>query len=262
MNLPDLVILAVVEGVADVLPIDATAHALLASKIVGWRAGTIGVAIHLGAALALFTYLWRDMGAISHGLWKLRKARVEPGIRLLVKALLAAAPWIVVTSACGGHAVPKLSDLAVVGVTTIVCAILMGLADRLCMTVKRVEHFGALTSILIGLVQLAALLPGVGRVAAGLTAARVMGLERPAAYRFVLLANLPILLGMAGCEAVEYFLQGVRPSGSDILAAALTFVLVLTATGLAMPWVRRFGLLPFALYRLVLGAGLVALGVM
>ncbi len=259
MNLPDLVILAVVEGVADVLPIDATAHALFASRIVGWRAGTVEVAIHLGATLALLAYLWREIGAIGRGLWRLRKVRVEPGLRLMAKALLAAAPWIASTYLLGGGAVPKPSDMTAVGITTIVCAILMGMADRLCMTVKRVEHIGGLTAILIGLTQLFALLPGVGRVAAALTAARLTGLERPAAYRFVLLANLPILAATGGAEAVRYFLDGVRPSGGDILAAVLTFLLVLSGTALAMSWLRRFGLLPFALYRLILGAAMVAL---
>ncbi len=262
MNLPDLVILALVEGVADVLPIDASAHALLVSKVVGWRAGSIAIAIHLGAALALGVYLWREVGQIGLAILRLRKARIEPGLRLLIKALLTAAPWIALAATIGTAPVAPLSDLALVGGITILCALAMGVIDRLCMTVKRVEHIGGITALTIGLAQLLAFIPGVGRVAVALTTARLLGLERPAAYRFVLLANIPVLLAAATDEVVQNLIKGVRPATTDILAFGLTFALVLLATAVAMSWVRALGLLPFALYRLGLGIGLIVLGMM
>lgn len=259
MNLPDFLVLALVEGVADALPIDATAHSLLASKILGWRAGTIGVSIHLGAALALFAFLWREVGLIGQGLWKLRKARIEPGMRLLTKVLVTAAPWVVIVTVNGHPAPPQLSDLLVVGLVTILCAVVLGVSDRLCMTVKRVEHVGGLSAIVVGLAQLLAVFPGVGRSAAVLTATRMLGVERPAAYRYMLLVNIPALLAESGHDAVQFFLQGVRPSATDALAAGITFALVLLAVSVGMSWANRISLMPFALYRLAVGAGLVAL---
>lgn len=263
LTLTDFAILTLVEGIADVLPVDATAHALLVSKLVGWRAGSIAAAIHLGAALALLTYLWRSVGLIGLGLWRLRRMRIEPGTRLLAKALVAAAPWIAATSFLGSTSLANPAGLFMVGMVTVAAAIAMGLADRLCMTVKRIEHVGALGALFIGLAQLLALVTGVGRVAAALTMARLLGLERPAAYRFVLLACVPVLLSASAHDCVQYLRQGAHPSADHLMAVGVTYVAVLVAVSLAMAWIRRSsGLLPFVLYRLALGLGLIAWGLM
>lgn len=259
MQLPDLVILALVEGVADVLPIDATGHSLAIARLLGWRAGTIGAAVHLGAAFALLAYLWRDVLSIGNGLWKLRRRRLEPGAHLLAKALIAAAPWLLATTFLGAPPVPGLADLALVGGVTIGCALLMGLIDKLCMTVKRIEHLGVVTALVVGVVQTFAFVPGVGRVAAALTTARLLGLERPDAFRFVLLANVPILLADGGAHVLQYSLEGLQAGESDVLTFAVTFFFVLLAVHLTMAWIQRSGLLPFTLYRLLVGAGLIAL---
>lgn len=259
VNLPDLVILGFVEGVADVLPIDATSHALLVSRLVGWRAGTIGAAIHFGAALALLLYFWRDVLVIGQGLWKLRKRRIEPGTSLLAKLVLTAAPWLVATSFLGSTVVPGLSAMALVGGVTVASAFFMAVIDKMSMTVKRIEHLGGATALAIGVVQLLALIPGVGRVAASLTTARLLGLERPDALRFVLLSNIPILLASAGGAGISYYLQGLRPADGDLLVGAMTFVFVLIAVSLAMAWLRRATLLPFTIYRGIIGVALIGL---
>jgi undecaprenyl-diphosphatase len=261
LNLPQLFLLALVHGVADVLPIDATAHTLLFSTLVGWRAGTIGVAIDFGAALALVVYLWRDIVSIGRGLWRLRRGRLEFGTRLLIRCLLAAAPWVVAIVILGIGPEGRVSDLLTVGVVVIVVAVAMGLADRLSMTVNRIEHVTGITALFIGLVQLAALITGVGRVAIGLTAARLLGLERSSATRFVLLSSVPVLLAEAyGC-IVAFHMDSLLPGPTDLLALGLTSVLVLAAVAVSVPWTNRVGLLPFVLYRMVLGAGLIALAV-
>jgi undecaprenyl-diphosphatase len=255
----DLVALALVEGVANILPIDATAHALLASRLLGWRVGSIGVAIHLGTVLALLVYLWRDVVLIVRGLWALRRMRVEAGTRLFCKCLLCAAPLVLATTLLGGAPIPALPAMAQVGAITLVSALAMGMADRFCMTLKRIEHLTALGALLIGLAELLSLVPGAGRVAMAIVMGRVIGLERPAAYRFVLLASVPALLHDIGSGGVLYMSQGVRPDGGDALAAGLTFVLVLIAAALGTGWINRVGLRPFVVYRLAVGAALLAL---
>ncbi|MDR3439546.1 undecaprenyl-diphosphate phosphatase [Telmatospirillum sp.] len=259
MQLPDLAILAFVEGVADILPIDATGHALVVSKVAGWRAGTIGATVHIAAAMALLFYLWRDVLAIGLGLWRIRRRRIEPGSILLVKAAVAATPWLIVTTLLLAPPVPGLGDLTVVGAITIASALVMGLVDKMSMTVKRIEHLEYVSALVVGVIQLLALIPGVGRVAAGLTMARLSGLERPDAYRFVLLTNIPILLAEGGRSAVQYYFEGLRPADSDVLVFAVTFVFVLLAVSATTAWIRRAGLWPFCLYRLLVGGGLIAL---
>lgn len=259
MNLPDLGILALIEGVADIVPIDGSAHAMIVARLLSLRAGVLAPALHLGAALAVILYFWREIGLICSGLLKLRKMRIEPGTRLLAKMLVACLPFLLVQGGVGGIAPPAVTSIFWIGVVTMVCAVVMFFADRLSLTVKRIEHIGALTSLAIGVAQIAALLPGIGRVPAALIMARLFGMERTAAYRFVLLASLPILLVEAVIGQVQ---SGRQPGFSDLLALGLSFGLVLVALPIAFSLIRRAGLTAFALYRLVFGAILVGLGLL
>jgi undecaprenyl-diphosphatase len=260
VNLPDLGILALIEGVADVIPIDASAHIQLATRLLGWRAGPLAAVLHLGTALAIMSYLWRDMAQIGIGLWRLRKARLEPGTRLLGKILLAAAPLLVALGGVGGFQAPRITNLFALGVITLFCALIMLFADRLSLTVKRIEHIGLGTTLAVSLVQLCSLVPGVGRVAAALIAARLFGMERQDAYRFILLVSLPILLGEALMEFAQNQAAHKQAGLSDLLAGLITYCLVLFVLPIAFSLIRRAGLLPFAVYRLLFGAMLVALG--
>ncbi len=259
MDLPDLGILALVEGVADIVPIDGSAHAMIVSRLIGLRAGGLAPAFHLGAALALALYFWRDMALISSGLWKLRKARIEPGTRLLTKMMVAALPFLLVEAGIGGLALPHLISVFWIGVVTLVCGLIMLFADRLSLTVKRIEHIGGLTSLAVGVAQLAALVSGIGRVPAALIMARLFGMERSAAYRFVLLASLPVLLVDTVVGLVD---SGRHPGFSDVVSLGLSCALVLVALPIAFALIRRAGLLPFAIYRLLFGAMLIGLGLL
>lgn len=259
MNLLELGILALVEGVADVVPVDSSAHAMIVARLLSLRAGGLLAAIEIGAALALAVYFWRDMGLIGTGFLKLRKMRIEAGTRLFAKMLVAAIPFLLVQGGVGGLALPKLVSLFWIGVITVVFALVMMFADRLSLTVKRIEHIGALTCLAVGLAQIASMITGIGRVPAALIMARLFGMERTAAYRFVLLASLPILLA----EAVMGLAQsGRHPGFSDVLVFALSFALTLLMLPIAFSLIRRAGLLPFALYRLLFGAILIGLGLL
>jgi undecaprenyl-diphosphatase len=259
VNLPDLGLLALIEGAGDIVPIDGSAHAMIVARLLSLRAGALAPAIHLGAALALALYFWRDMALISSGLWKLRKARIEAGTRLLAKMAVAALPLLLVEAGVGGIAVPKLLSIFWIGVVTMGCALVMIFADRLSLTVKRIEHIGALTSLAVGVAQIAALIIGIGRMPAGLIMARLFGMERTAAYRFLLLASVPILLVEAGAGLLR---SGHSFGFPDLLACCLSLALVLLALPIAFALMRRSGLLPFALYRLLFGAMLIGLGLL
>jgi len=256
VNLPDLGLLALVEGVADIFPIDASTHFMIAARLLRLRAESLSPALHLGVSLALALYFWRDMALIASGLWKLRKARIEAGTRMLTKMLIASAPFLLIYARVGGISLPEIDSVFWIGVITLFFAILMFFADKLSLTVKRIEHIGGLTSLAVGLAQMVAFIPGVGRLPAALILARLFGMERSAAYRFVLLSSLPVLLGQAAGD----FLRGGQQFGfAELAAFIISFGAALAALPVGFALMRRSGLLPFALYRLVFGAALVGL---
>jgi undecaprenyl-diphosphatase len=259
VNLSDLGLLALVEGAADILPVDASTHAMIASRLLRVRAGSLAPALHLGVALALTLYFWRDIALIGSGLWKLRKMRLEAGTRLLAKMLVAALPFLLLDFGIGGFAAPEVAGVFWIGVITLLCALLMLFADRLSLTVKRIDHIGGLTSLAIGIAQAVSLVGGIGRLPAALIMARLFGMERSDALRFVLLSSLIILL----VEGVAGFVHaGHAVGGADGLALGLSFAAAMIALPVGFALIRRFGLLPFALYRLLFGAALVALGLL
>ena len=259
MNLTDLGLLALVEGAANIFPIDASTHSMIVARLLRLRAGGLASALHLGVALALALYFWREMALIMSGLWKLRKARIENGTRLLAKMIVAALPFLLLDEGVGGLSVPEVGSVFWIGVITIICAVLMIFSDRLSLTVKRIDHIGGLTSLAVGLAQGLALIDGIGRLPAALILARLFGMERTDAFRFVLLSSLLILL----VEGVGGFLHGNRsPGGADALALGLSFFAAIIALPIGFALMRRAGLLPFALYRLLFGVVLVVLGLL
>ena len=258
MTVLDLIVLAFVHGLAEVLPLDPAGHALLIAK---WGNGVPKaslVPVCSASALALLIYLWRDVGQIGHGVWALRRMRVEGGARLLGKVLLAALPWVVADALIPPRTV-DLGDAMIVGGLTIISALILLVADRLCMTVNRIEHLGPVGSSVLGMMQLIALIPGVGRSVVSVTMGRVMGLERSVAFRFALLAAVPILIAQAIRQGIADLAQGLRPESADLLLFALTFVFVLVGAAIATAGSRGGSLLAFAIYRLVVGGVLLAL---
>ena len=258
MNLVALVLTAFVEAVAEVLPIDRSGHELLLGTLTGLHAqGVAAAELRIGAALALAVVLWRDLAAVGSGLWRLRKLRIEPGTLLLARALAASLPWLAATA--WRPPVPALpGGLWLAGAITVVVAVATIGIDRQSLTVRRLDHLGLGHCLLVGVVQLLALVPGVGRTVAAFAAGRALGLERPAALQLALQVSLPVLLAQAGAGLGQVRAQAWHPGYGDIENLLAAFVLTLAAAGLAQRWARRAAMANFAFYRVAIGAALLA----
>lgn len=256
MTFLDVVFVALIQGVAEVLPLSAAGHLGLLSGLGANPEGraAIAAAADLGIALALMVYFWRDMAAIGRALLKLAKGRVEPGAVLLFKILAGTIPalglsWL-------------LADAGRIGMghgAIAACLIGFGavlwLADHLGVTVRRVEHLGGVGAVVLGLLQVVAIFPGVSRTAITVIAARLMGFERTEAARFSLLLAIPMLAGQAALEALH--LSGHAPlmqSSGLFLAGGLGFIAALISVAGMMAWLVRHTYAPFAGWRILVGA--------
>ena len=149
------------------------------------------------------------------------------------------------------------AELTLIAWTTVGFGVLLFLADRLGMTLRRVEHMAGLTSLLIGLAQVIAFIPGAGRIGVTVTAARLLGFERTEAARFAMLLSLVPLLVAAGWPTWMLRLDGTSVLGTGgAIAAAITFVATYATIAFLMRWLRRGTFAPFAIYRLIVGGGL------
>ena len=151
-------------------------------------------------------------------------------------------------------------SLVIIGWTTVAGAVLLLAFDQLSMTVKRVEHATVLDITLIGVMQVAALIPSAGRAAMAVTMARFLGYERAEAARISMLLAIPALAALCLHDAIQLGGAGaIQLANADMLGGAVAAVSGLIAVAILMAWLKRSSFMPFAIYRLVLGGVFLAL---
>lgn len=261
MPLYQLVVLAIIQGITEFLPISSSGHLVLAPQVVGWRDQglMIDVAVHVGTLGAVIVYLWRDIWSILRDLLRLTAGRVEPGARLAMHLFIASLPVAAAGFFVKLNAVEILRNVAIIGWAFLGFGILLYLSDRIGLTVRRVEHMKAGGAILIGIGQAFAVIPGASRAGTAITAARLLGLERREAARFSMLLSIPAILGaglLLGLDLADS--TDARLQGDVVLAAALAFVCALVAIVAMMGWLRRATFTPFVAYRVIAGVAILA----
>jgi undecaprenyl-diphosphatase len=257
----NIVALAVVQSVTELLPVGSEAHVALASRVLPLAdiAEQLMIPVYLGSVLAVLAYFHAELWAALVGAYHLAVGRTSDNARLTVKLVIGSVPVIAVGVALILlDAVPDgETTLLLLGWTMVGFGALLFLADRIGMTLRRIEHMSGGTALAIGLAQAVALVPGAGRIGITMTAARLLGFERTDAARFaMLLGVVPILAFAAWHTWTLASTQGWAMGTDGAIAAGVAFVAALGAITFLMQWLKRGSLAPFALYRLIVGAAL------
>ena len=151
-----------------------------------------------------------------------------------------------------GHA--ALRDPAVVAWATIGFGVLLYGADRMGMTIRRIEHMTLGHALVIGLFQVLALIPGASRSGVTMTAARWLGYERPQAARFAMLMSIPVIAASGAVAGYEVWSQGDPiVTSAAMLAAGLSFGVAMLTIAALLALLRHVSFTPFVVYRLALG---------
>lgn len=268
MPLLHVVILAVVQGITEFLPISSSGHLNVVWELFDWAGWevpentssdrmVVNIAVHVGTLLAVCLYFWRDLLQIAVGLAKLLAGQMNPDARLAFFIVLGSLPIVVVGYFFQDQITGLQENIRLIAWATIGFGVLMFAADRLGLTIRRIEHLGAAGAIFIGLAQVLAFIPGTSRSGITMTAARFLGFERPEAARFSLLLSIPAILGAGTLVGLDLYQSGDARLGLDaITAAAVSFGVAFLAIALMLRWLRRAGFTPFVFYRLFLGAAL------
>ncbi|MGF1641226.1 MAG: undecaprenyl-diphosphate phosphatase [Rhodospirillales bacterium] len=263
MSILHLVVLALVQGITEFLPISSSGHLILVPFVAGWadQGLLIDVATHVGTLGAVLIYFRRDVWAMLAGLLRLVRGRSDPGARLALLVVAATIP-VVVAGLVLDRVYPQgFRSIVVIGWTTLVFGVLLYAADALGMTVRRLEHLRLSDAMVIGGSQILALIPGTSRSGITMTAARLLGFDRTDAARFSLLLSMPTILGAGVLKGLQLWRTGdAQLTGDALLVAGLALVAALVAIALMMAWLRRATFTPFVVYRVVLGLVLLAVG--
>ena len=262
MSLLHIVVLAIVQGITEFLPISSSGHLVVIPKLAGWpdQGLLLDVSVHVGTLTGVVLYFRRDLVQMLFSLGRLRRGAREPGARILLYLLLATLPIVVAGGlvewfGLGG----PLRSVEVVGWATLIFGLVLFAADRRGMTLKRLEHMSGGGALIIGLAQVLALVPGTSRAGIAITAARVLGYERREAARFSMLLSIPTIVAAGTLGGIELYQLGDLRLGFDAaLAAALSCVASLGALAVLMAWLRHATFTPFIVYRTILGTALLA----
>lgn len=260
MDFLQIIALAVVQGVTEFLPVGSEAHLMLAGKLFSIDQTDAGIAIplHIGAVLAVIAYFHSEMGSAVMGLFQTLRGRPSAHTRLAGKLLMGSLPWLVIAGALVALGyTPSPGTLLLLAWMMLGIGLLMLVTDRIGMTVRRVEHMGAGTALLFGLVQAVALIPGAGRLAMTMTVARLLGFERRDAARYAMLIGILPMLALTGWHSWGQLHTGEWTVGVvGAVGGGAAFIAAYAAIAFLMSWLRRGTLLPFALYRVILGGAL------
>jgi undecaprenyl-diphosphatase len=258
MNFPEALLLGLVQGVTEFLPISSTAHLRVVPALLGWAdpGAAVTAVLQLGSLVAVIGFFLRDLIAMAKAALGPDRA-TDPLARRLLYLVLGTVPVGIVGLAFRHAIEGPLRSLPVIGTALIVVAVLMALADRFTAGARDVGDLTLRDALLIGAAQALALIPGVSRSGITLVAGMALGLRRDAAARFSFLLSVPAI-GAAGV----FELPKVIHSGLSAPALAAGLLAAGVSGYVSIAWLLRFlrtrATTPFVVYRVALGAFLIA----
>ncbi|MBI4876146.1 MAG: undecaprenyl-diphosphatase UppP [Acidobacteria bacterium] len=268
MPIYQIVILAVVQGLTEFLPISSSAHLALAPWFLGWndQGLTFDIALHFGTLAAVVVYFFRDwvqLAAQGFGLNWGSDAELKKSPRMLWTLAAASLPIGVL-----GYAFKNLAEESwrenhiLIGCMLIGVGVLMGVADRIGRGTKEIGSMSLLDAMVVGFAQALAIVPGTSRSGITIVAGLFRGLNRAAAARFSFLLSTPAI---AAAALKAYW--DLRKSGAHIEVAPFAIGMTVSAVtgclviGFLLGFLRRHSLKFFVYYRIVFGIIVIALAI-
>lgn len=253
------VVLALVQSVAEFLPVSSSAHLILTPRLFGWndQGMLTDIALHIGTLLSVLIYFRKDVAAIVKGCFDILKKRfAPPQARLALKLGIACAPVFLIGSSCYVYIEAYFRNPRLIAVTAIVFGILLYLADKKGKSSETVEQMSLKAAFWIGMAQILALIPGVSRSGVTMTAARALGVNREESARFSMLLSIPTI-GASGAFGVVRFLTQPAlenpPEETVLLGMLIAFAAGILVIGFLMKWLKHSSFAIFAAYRILLG---------
>ena len=253
-------ILGIVEGVTEFLPVSSTGHLILATELLGFDAekwAAFNVIIQLGAILAIVVLYWRTFWAVLEGLFR----RNAMSWRFVRNVAIAFLPSAILGFILIKHIEALLGNALVVAIALIVGGIAILVIERLA---KRSDLVGVAempvgTAIGVGIVQCLAMIPGVSRSGATIMGGLSLGLERRTAAEFSFFLAIPTMVGATALELAKHhdeIMAGAHGVGLGTVAVGfvVSFLVALVVVRAFVHYISRRGFAPFAWYRIVAGA--------
>ncbi|NIP17650.1 MAG: undecaprenyl-diphosphate phosphatase [Xanthomonadales bacterium] len=263
MTLLQIIVLAIVQGLTEFLPVSSSAHLILGGRAFGWpdQGLAFDVATHLGTLLAVLVYFRRELSELISAWRRPVEASEQQFHRTLGKCLLlASVPVILVGALVHDLVAVHLRDIRVIALTTIVFGALLWVVDAQFARHRKLSDMHLRPAVWIGLAQVFALVPGASRSGVTITMGRMLGFDADSAARFSFLLAIPVIVAAGAYEMAGMLREEVSVAWTEFGLAVLASALAgWTCIAVFLALLRRVGLLPFIVYRLALGGLLLIL---
>ncbi|MET0468671.1 MAG: undecaprenyl-diphosphate phosphatase [Aeromicrobium sp.] len=253
------VVLGVLQGLTEFLPISSSAHLAIFPKFFGWEdpGAAYTAVVQIGTEVAVVLYFWRDIWTIGSGWLRgvfSRAAREAPEWRMGWFVIIGSMPIVLLGLALQNLIDREFRNLWVIGTTLIVLGVVLGIAERVGRKTRPIESMTMRHSILLGLAQAGALVPGVSRSGATISMGLFLGYERAAATRYAFLLAIPAVLG-AGIYKLKDIPGGENAYGvgPTIVGTIVSFLVGIAVIHWLLKYVSTHSYAPFVIYRVALG---------
>ncbi len=258
MTTLQIVVLAIVQGITEFLPVSSSGHLVLVPSFFGWtdQGLAFDVAVHFGSLVAVVAYFRKDLLQLVNGGFRVLGGRVDTvWSRLALGIAIGTVPAAIAGLALAGWIEENLRSPAVIVVTLAGYGVLMIVADRLGKRERMIDDIRVRDAFVIGCAQALALVPGTSRSGITITAGRMLGIPRVDAARFSFLLSVPVILLASLYEGLHLALSPEPVRWNELgLGVAVAAIVAYLAIRFFMRVVGAIGLLPFAAYRIGLAA--------
>ena len=255
-SLLTIILLGIVEGVTEFIPVSSTGHLVLAAELLGFDSeaeGTFEIVIQLGAILAVIVLYWRRFWDVLVGLFRWSAGPVA----FTHNVLLGFLPSMAIGAVAYEGIQRMLETPEIVAVALILGGIAILLIERMTrrVTTESVEAMGWKTALGIGLIQCLSMIPGVSRSGATIMGALALGVERKTAAEFSFFVAVPTMIGASAYAMLKSGARlGAAEFGDIAIGFAVSFVVAIVVIKAFIGIVTRYGFAPFAWYRIVVGS--------
>lgn len=257
-----IVVLSIVQGLTEFLPVSSSAHLILVSQLMQWpdQGLALDVAVHLGTLFSVLIYFRQELHAMVSAWWPGAAPAAAEQRRLGLALLLGSIPAMLAGWLAYDFIATWLRDARIIALATIVFGLVLWLADRFAPRHRTLQDMRLHQGVMIGLAQVLALVPGTSRSGITMTMGRLLGFDADSAARFSFLLSIPIIAA-AGGNGIWRLMAGEGALAWQPFALAVAFSALagLLCISLFLLLLQRVGLTPFIIYRLLLGVVLLLL---
>ncbi|HEY7774431.1 MAG TPA: undecaprenyl-diphosphate phosphatase [Marinagarivorans sp.] len=256
MDIIQIIALALIQGITEFLPISSSGHLILSSQVLGWpdQGLAFDVAVHLGTLIAVVAYFRKDIGLLLQAWFgQFTGRQSDDNTRLAWFIIAATIPAGVIGLLLKDFIEINLRSILVIAATTIIFGLLLWFADTKNKGAKRLVELTLAGALIIGLAQALALIPGTSRSGITMTAALLLGFAREDSARFSFLLSIPIIVLSAGLLSLDLLSATSVDWQALIIGILVSSISAYACIYFFLAFINRLGMLPFVVYRLVLG---------